>query len=202
MGFVGSHEERLSGGNQKVVQEEGCHRPRIARKLLSKPENRSGRLPFPGGLCMHCRRTRAALLLPQPNKQLLKPLHRTLVVAVHEGGKEILQGKLLGFFVLCHEDGQLRLCGYTVRELSVLPQKDSDLFDAPEPAHRFERGQRDSHLRLVVRVFVVFGVLLVQSRREILVGVRLNGKGFACGKDFENEGKRSSESILETSPVF
>ena len=116
---------------------------------------------------------------------MLKFLRDT--AAYHKRLKHLVQRQLLGLRIprTRREDGELRFRRNTSRELRVLAQVHRNLRQPPKPAHGLEGRERDGHLGLVVRIFVQVGLVLVELLREGLVGMSLDGQGFARAQDFE-----------------
>lgn len=59
-----------------------------------------------------------------------------------------------------------------------------DLIQWFEPSEALELGQRESDLRLVVDVGEAVRILLPQFRREVLVGIDLQGQSLRYGQYF------------------
>ena len=62
-----------------------------------------------------------------------------------------------------------------------------------EPAQRLELGDRQRHLRLVVRVLVHVGAIGVQRARQRLVGVRLDAQRLRHGQHLGQERQIRAE---------
>mmetsp|Transcript_26148 Transcript_26148/g.75492 ORF Transcript_26148/g.75492 Transcript_26148/m.75492 type:complete len:274 (+) Transcript_26148:1349-2170(+) len=107
--LVRGHEEGFSGGNEKVVEEEGRHGSGVVGELLRQTQHGTGAFALPrwGGMVVGVE----ALLGVQPLEQLLQLFGRHIAVAVHEGVEEGAEGLALRLGIVRHEDRELGLVG-------------------------------------------------------------------------------------------